>query len=42
MKYFPEPERFHPERWEEISPDTNTILHMPFGGGQRACLGKDN
>ncbi|KAJ8735052.1 hypothetical protein PYW08_014302 [Mythimna loreyi] len=37
-KYFPEPEKFDPERFEregEVSDDT----YMPFGKGNRYCIG---
>ncbi len=34
---YPEPERFHPERFLESPPGTYTWI--PFGGGVRRCLG---
>lgn len=34
---FPDPESFRPERFLERSPEAYTWL--PFGGGQRSCLG---
>jgi len=40
-RFFPEPERFSPERWNS---DTRTNLprfsFFPFGGGPRACIGE--
>nr|WET52707.1 cytochrome P450 [Phaedon brassicae] len=37
-KYFPEPEKFIPERFEKDDIESNTYL--PFGTGQRVCIGK--
>ena len=34
---YPEPERFHPERWREIEP--NQYEYLPFSAGPRACIG---
>jgi cytochrome P450 len=40
-RYFPEPEKFLPERW---TPDFRSSLprfaYFPFGGGPRACIGE--
>lgn len=40
--YFPDPEKFDPERWLSPSPVTNEMkeMFMPFSKGPRACLGK--
>ncbi len=38
--YFPEPERFLPERW--LSPEIHNLpkfAYFPFGGGPRVCIG---
>ncbi|MGC0318096.1 cytochrome P450 [Kitasatospora acidiphila] len=35
--FYPEPERFDPERWSERKPDRTTFL--PFGSGPRKCIG---
>lgn len=34
---YPEPERFHPERWRDIDP--NQYEYMPFSAGPRMCIG---
>jgi cytochrome P450 len=34
---YPDPERFHPDRWLGVKPDPYAWL--PFGGGIRRCLG---
>lgn len=33
------PELFRPSRWNDIRP--SQWEYMPFGGGERACLGKE-
>lgn len=38
-KYFPEPEKFNPCRFEGKGPEPYTYL--PFGGGPRMCSGKE-
>ncbi len=44
--HFPEPEKFKPERFLEISPETGKLVYkpnhalIPFGVGKRECLGK--
>ena len=39
-KYWPEPDRFHPERWETEDPDRPKFAYYPFGGGPRLCIGE--
>jgi cytochrome P450 len=40
-KYFPEPEEFRPERWENgLANRIPKFAYYPFGGGQRICVGK--
>jgi cytochrome P450 len=34
---YPEPERFHPERWETIKP--SAFEYNPFSAGPRMCIG---
>lgn len=34
---YPEPERFRPQRWQEIDP--NQFEYLPFGAGPRMCVG---
>jgi cytochrome P450 len=40
-RYFPEPERFHPERWADgLMKRIPTYAYIPFSGGPRVCIGK--
>lgn len=39
-RFFPEPNRFSPERWtEEFTNSLPKYAYFPFGGGPRACIG---
>jgi cytochrome P450 len=39
-KYFPNPEQFRPERWENgLAKRIPKYAYYPFSGGQRACIG---
>jgi cytochrome P450 family 6 len=39
--YFPEPERFHPERFaDEETQERTRYIFLPFGDGPRQCIGK--
>lgn len=39
-RYFTEPNRFYPERWnEELSNSLPKYAYFPFGGGPRICIG---
>jgi cytochrome P450 len=40
-RYYPNPERFEPERWRELA-DPRALpkfAYLPFGGGPRVCVG---
>ena len=38
-RWFPEPERFDPERWAEGAPAESARAWIPFGAGPRGCVG---
>jgi len=39
--YFPEPQRFQPERWEQdLEKQLPKGVYFPFGDGPRVCMGK--
>ena len=39
-RYFPDPEGFRPERWEDgLAKRLPKFAYYPFGGGQRLCIG---
>ena len=39
-RYFPDPEQFLPERWEDgLARRIPKYAYYPFGGGARACIG---
>ena len=41
-KYFPDPERFWPERWRDgLATRLPKYAYFPFGGGQRLCVGNN-
>ncbi|NEU82302.1 cytochrome P450 [Nostoc sp. UIC 10630] len=41
-RYFPDPERFHPERWtSEVVATRPKFSFFPFSAGPRQCLGRD-
>ena len=40
-RYFPEPDRFYPDRWtEEFKKQLHRFRYFPFGGGIRGCIGE--
>jgi cytochrome P450 len=39
-RWFPEPERFDPERWLVEDPGRPRSAYFPFGGGTRICIGE--
>jgi cytochrome P450 len=40
-KYYPDPERFDPERWTPEARDSRPkFSYFPFGGGPRLCIGE--
>jgi cytochrome P450 len=39
-RYYAEPDRFNPDRWEDKrSPQNPSLAYFPFGGGPRTCIG---
>ncbi len=41
MSLFPEPDVFRPERFAPDAPELPRGAYMPFGAGQRVCLGQN-
>lgn len=39
-EWFPEPEKFLPERWEQEDHSRPKFAYFPFGGGPRICVGE--
>jgi cytochrome P450 len=40
-RYFPDPERFDPERWTTEAREARPVFsYFPFGGGVRRCIGE--
>jgi cytochrome P450 len=40
-RFFPDPERFEPERWTTEAKETRPkFSYFPFGGGPRVCIGE--
>ncbi len=40
-RYFPDPERFDPERWTaKVREERPQFSYFPFGGGARRCIGE--
>ena len=39
-RWFPEPQRFLPERWEKEDTTRPKFAYFPFGGGTRVCIGE--
>lgn len=42
-EYFPEPDKYDPERFEDKSKINNRgLFYIPFGDGPRNCIGTSN
>jgi cytochrome P450 len=39
-RWWPEPDRFRPERWAEDAVDRPKVAYFPFGAGTRVCIGE--
>jgi cytochrome P450 len=39
-RWWPDPERFRPERWSETTRDRPKFAYFPFGAGTRICVGE--
>lgn len=38
-KYFPDPQKYNPERFLDKTINSDGVYYMPFGAGPRICLG---
>lgn len=38
-RFWTDPDRFRPNRWDDDAPDRPEYAYFPFGGGPRHCLG---
>ncbi len=39
-EFFPEPNRFAPERFASDAPPCHPLTYLPFGAGERICVGR--
>ena len=40
-RFFPEPHKFNPDRWDStLKSNLPRISYFPFGGGPRSCIGE--
>jgi cytochrome P450 len=39
-RWFPDPEKFDPQRWAAAPPSHPRFAYFPFGGGPRQCIGE--
>ncbi|XP_053679855.1 cytochrome P450 4d2-like [Anopheles nili] len=39
-EYFPEPDQFRPERFDESEENRNPFVYIPFSAGSRNCIGQ--
>jgi cytochrome P450 len=39
-RWFPQPERFNPDRYDDAATDAPRHAYLPFGSGARTCVGK--
>jgi cytochrome P450 len=39
-RWFPDPEKFDPERWADAQDSRPKFAYFPFGGGARVCIGE--
>ena len=40
-RFWPDPQRFDPDRWANAAPDRPRLAYFPFSLGPRGCIGEN-